>query len=131
MLNVIQGYTTDKGKSFEGLGGNMKYYRTAMISKVIDEDTSISDDLLSHIKEMVQLEHGISIDNDKYHIILTDEDADRIEQEWENYKNCKVIYVSKNVLLTAKQNKLFSSVDVKTIPDYYFENELREVGEIW
>lgn len=131
MLNVIQGYTTDKGKSFEGLGGNMKYYRTAMISKVIDADKSISDDLLSHIKEMVQLEHGISIDNDKYHIILTDEDADRVEQEWENYKNCKAIYVSKNVLLTASQNKLFSSVDVKTIPDYYFENELREVGEIW
>lgn len=122
-------------KTFEkitGIPANMKYYKTDYIPKIQgDEDTPISDDLLSHIKEMVQLEHGISIDNDKYYIILTDEDADMIEQEWDNYKNCKAIYVSKNVLLTAKQNKLFSSVDVKTIPDYYFENELREVGEIW
>lgn len=122
---VIDGFS-------DGFLANLKYYKTDYIPKIQDdEDTSISDDLLSHIKEMVQLEHGISIDNDKYHIILTDEDADRVEQEWENYKNCKAIYVSKNVLLTASQNKLFSSVDVKTIPDYYFENELREVGEIW
>lgn len=122
-------------KTFEkitGITANLKYYKTDYIPKIQDdEDISISDDLLSHIKEMVQLEHGISIDNDKYHIILTDEDADRIEQEWDNYKNCKTIYLSKNVLLTASQNKLFSSVDVKIIPDYYFENELREVGEIW
>ncbi len=116
----------------EELPHNLKYYKTDFIPKMEEnEDIVLSDDLLSHIKEMVQLENGIDIDNDKHHIILTDEDADKIEKDWEKYKNCKALYISKNVLLTTSQNALFSSVEINTIPDYYFEGELREVGEIW
>ncbi len=115
-----------------GIAHNLKYYKTDFIPKVQDdEDDVLSDNLLSHIKEMVQLEHGIDIDNQKYHIILTDDDADRMEKEWDKYKECKALYISKNVLLTTSQNVLFSSVEINTIPDYYFESELREVGEIW
>lgn len=125
---VIEGYLDKKGKAIPGIKANLKYYQTDFIKKSSEE---LNEELLDHIKEMVQLEHGIDIDNDKYHIILTDEDADRTEAEWDKYKDCTAIYMSKNVLLTARQNKLFSSVDIKTIPDYYFENELREVGEIW
>ena len=33
----------------------------------------------------------------------------------------KALYISKNVLLTTSQNLLFSSVEINTIPDYYFE----------
>lgn len=116
----------------EELPHNLKYYKTDFIPKIQDdEDNVLSDDLLNHIKEMVQLEHGIDIDNKKYHIILTDDDADRMEKEWDKYKECKALYISKNVLLTTSQNVLFSSVEINTIPDYYFESELREVGEIW
>lgn len=116
----------------EELPHNLKYYKTDFIPKIQDdEDNVLSDDLLNHIKEMVQLEHGIDIDNQKYHIILTDDDADRMEKEWDKYKECKALYISKNVLLTTSQNVLFSSVEINTIPDYYFESELREVGEIW
>ncbi len=116
----------------KGFPANLKYYKTDFIPKIQDdEDNVLSDDLLNHIKEMVQLEHGIDIDNQKYHIILTDDDADRMEKEWDKYKECKALYISKNVLLTTSQNLLFSSVEINTIPDYYFESELREVGEIW
>ncbi len=116
----------------EELPHNLKYYKTDFIPKIPDDaDNVLSDDLLNHIKEMVQLEHGIDIDNQKYHIILTDDDADRMEKEWDKYKECKALYISKNVLLTTSQNLLFSSVEINTIPDYYFESELREVGEIW
>lgn len=116
----------------EELPHNLKYYKTDFFPKIQDdEDNVLSDDLLNHIKEMVQLEHGIDIDNQKYHIILTDDDADRMEKEWDKYKECKALYISKNVLLTTSQNLLFSSVEINTIPDYYFESELREVGEIW
>lgn len=125
--HVIYGYANK-----DSIPANLKYYKTDFIPKMQeDENQSIADTLLVHIKEMVQLENGINIDNDKYFLVLTDEDADRMEVKWDNYKNCKGLYISKNVLLTASQNKLFSSVDIKTIPDYYFESELREVGEIW
>lgn len=119
-------------ESTEGIPSNLKYYKTDFIAKTNEsEEKIISDELLEHIKEMVQLEKGIAIDNSRYVLILTDEDADRMELKWESYKNCKELYISKNVLLTASQNKLLKDVDVKVIPDYYFESELREVGEVW
>ena len=41
------------------------------------------------------------------------------------------IYVSQDVVVTALQEALFGSVDTCIIPDYYFNFELREAGELW
>lgn len=128
---VVVGIEESK-ESIEGIPSNVKYYKTDFVEKKINEgNQSISDNILNHIREMVQLENAINIDNKKHHIILTDDDADKIEMEWSNLKECKTLYISKNVLLTASQRKLFSTVETRIIPDYYFENELKEVGEIW
>ena len=42
-----------------------------------------------------------------------------------------ILYISTAVLLTAEQQKKLSELGVAifVIPDYYFENELLEVGE--
>lgn len=107
---------------------NLKYYKTDFVSKGVE---SLSDVLLEHIKEMVQLEHGIKIDNDSYIIVLSDEEADCLEKNWSQRKNVKALYISRNVLLTASQSILFSGVEQYIIPDYYFSSELREAGESW
>ena len=112
----------------EGIPANLKYYRTDFVSK--DSD-NVSAELLEHITEMVQLEHGIKIDNQEYLIVLSDDEADELEQHWKGYPNIKAIYISKDVLLTTSQNTLFGSVPMHIIPDYYFKFELREVGEAW
>lgn len=121
--NVISGF-----KNTEGIPANLKYYRTDFVSK--DSD-SLTDELLEHIKEMIQLEHGIKLDGNQYLMVLTDEEADKLEQEWDKYKNVKALYVSRNVLFTTEQNMLFSNVDIHIIPDDYFKFELQEVGEAW
>lgn len=121
--NVISGF-----KNTEGIPANLKYYRTDFVSK--DSD-SLTDELLEHIKEMIQLEHGIKLDGNQYLMVLTDEEADKLEQEWDNYKDVKALYVSRNVLFTTEQNMLFSNVDIHIIPDDYFKFELQEVGEAW
>lgn len=120
---VIEGYGDT-----EGIPANLKYYRTDFVSK--DSD-SLTDELLEHIKEMIQLEHGIKLDGNQYLMVLTDEEADKLEQEWDKYKNVKALYVSRNVLFTTEQNMLFSNVDIHIIPDDYFKFELQEVGEAW
>lgn len=112
----------------DGIPTNLKYYKTDFVPKLSEY---VSDDLLNHTKEMVQLENGIKIEDKKYKIVLTDEDADDLEKKWDEYKDLKAIYISKNVLLNSKQNRIFSSVEIKTIPDYYFASELKEVGELW
>lgn len=124
---VIEGYA-DK----EGIPSNLKYYKTDMIPKISDdEDYLVGDKLLEYIREMVQLENLISLDNEKYLILLTDEDADELERHPEKLEKCKGIYISSQVFLTSSQEKMFEGISVKQIPDYYFEDELREVSEIW
>ena len=75
---------------------------------------------------MIELENGIKIDNRKYVIILDEEEADELEKKWVEYKELKAIYVSSEVLFTTKQSKIFASKEIYTIPDYYFEFELRQ-----
>lgn len=121
--NVIDGYS-----SHTGIPANLKYYKTDFVSK----DTEyLSDALLEHVQEMVQLEHNIKVDGKNYLIILDEDYADEVEKNWNNYKELKGIYISRNVLLSTKQNELFSNVKMEVIPDYYFDFELKEVGETW
>ena len=120
---VIEGYGDT-----EGIPANLKYYRTDFVSKGSD---FLTDELLDHIKEMIQLEHGIKLDGSQYIMVLTDEEADALEQHWDEYKDVKALYVSRNVLFTTEQNMLFGDVDIHIIPDDYFKFELQEVGEAW
>ncbi len=122
----------DGSEKVNGIPANLKYYKTDFIPKVSDkEDYSVTDELLKHIKEMIQLENGINVDGENYLIILTDDDADELEKHPDIVEKCKGIYISNDVFLTSSQEKLFSGVCLKQIPDYYFEDELREVHEIW
>lgn len=132
---VIYGYSyvekkknSDVTVNVEGIPANLKYFKTDFIPKDADD---VSEELLSHIKEMVELENGITIDNKHYLIILTDEQADELAKNWSNYEDVKAIYVSRNVLFTSEQNTLFRNTEIHTIPDYYFEYELKELGESW
>lgn len=125
---VIIGKRMDGSVYSDGIPANLKYYRTDFVSKDSDD---VSAELLEHITEMVQLEHGIKIDNKEYLIVLSDDEADELEQNWNEYPDIKALYISKDVLLTTSQNTLFGSVPVHIIPDYYFKFELREVGEAW
>ncbi len=121
--NVIQGYG-----NVEGIPANLKYFKTDFIPKDADD---VSEKLLSHIKEMVELENGITLDNKHYLIVLSDEQADELAKNWSNYEDVKAIYVSRSVLFTSEQDALFSNTEIHIIPDYYFEYELKEVGETW
>ena len=121
--NVINGYANTKG-----IPANLKYYRTDFVPKDAEE---VSEELLSHIAEMVQLESGVKLDGREYILVMSDDEADVLEQHWSEYTDVKALYVSKNVLFTTKQNALFKNVEIHTIPDYYFKFEMQEVGEAW
>lgn len=125
LQNVICGYADKKA-----LSANLKYYKTEMIPKSKDDEFySVGEELEKHIKEMIQLERGISLEAGKYILILNDEDAKNLEKNVELLKNCKAVYISSAVFLDKKQD-LLSGIDIITIPDYYFEEELREAGEL-
>ena len=125
---VITGDRSDGTKYSDGLPANLKYYKTDFVSK---DEEYLSDALLDHIAEMIQLEHGVKLDGKNYIMLLDDEDADNLATHWSDYKDAKALFVSKNVLFTTAQNELFKGVEIHIIPDYYFNFELKEVGETW
>ena len=125
--NVILGYG-----NHNGIPANLKYYKTDFIDKTSEnEDYSVGDELLKHIAEMVQLEYAVRLDGKNYVLLLSDEQADELISDDEKFSECKAVYVATSVLLTAEQQKKLknNNISIFIIPDYYFENELLEVGE--
>ena len=84
---------------------------------------------MKNIKNLIQLENGISIDNKKVKIILEEEEIDRFSQNNEEIKICQKLYISPDILLTAKQVNTFkeNNVEIYIIPEYYFDEEIKEV----
>ena len=128
LKTVITGKRLDGSDYSEGRKANLKYYKTDFVDK---ESENIYDDLLEHIKEMIQLQYGVKVDYKKYIMIMDDEEMDEFEKHFNEYKCIEVVFVNQDVLLTTSQEKLLQNIDVRIIPDCYFDFELREVGELW
>lgn len=123
VTNIVRGYS-DK----TSVPCNVKYYKTDFVAK---ESGEIYDELLEHVKEMIQLQYGVKVDNQKYIMIMDDDEMDAFEKNFTSYENIKVIFINQDVLLTTSQEKMIQDVDTHIIPDCYFNFELREVGELW
>ena len=125
---VITGKRNDGSEYSQGIPANLKYYKTDFVAKNSDE---LYDDLLAHIVEMIQLEYGVKVDNKKYVIIMSDEDMDEFEKNIDVFEDLKAVFINQDVLLSNSQEQLINNLDSYIIPDYYFDFELREAGEIW
>ncbi len=64
LKTVITGKRTDGSKYSDGQKANLKYYKTDFVDK---ESEEIYDDLLKHTTEMIQLQYGVKVDNQKYY----------------------------------------------------------------
>ena len=128
LQTIFSGVRIDGSTYSDGIPANLKYYRTDFVSR---DEEYLSDALLEHIAEMVQLEHGVRIDGQRYIMVMSDEEADALEKNWSDYTDVQAMYISKNVLFTSSQVSLFKDTAQFIIPDYYFNFELREEGETW
>ena len=128
LKKVIYGYNDRNENSILPLVTNLKYYKTDFVDK---ESEDIYEDFLEHIKEMIQLQYGVKVDNQKYIMIMDDEEMDEFEKHLNDYENIEAIFINQDVLLTTAQEKMLQNINTQIIPDCYFDFELREVGEIW
>lgn len=108
---------------------NLKYYKTDYIPRFNEE--GVSESLLPHIHELVELENAIDLSEPSLALVLTEDELDELFDQ-ERHKNCRVIYLSSDVLMTKEQEETLDnlSIEIKTIPQYYFAEELKQVGEL-
>lgn len=82
-----------------------------------------ADELLFHIRELVELENGINFNgNAEIAIVLTEKELDDFTQNIP--ETCKAIYVGHDVLPTEEQEKIFArrKIKVNVIPEYYYRD---------
>lgn len=130
--NICEEVTYQRLKNIQAeLPHNLKYFKTDFISKYeSDEDeTTISEKMLEHIKELIELEHHIEIDNKKY-IILDDEE--KLENIVESIKENGKLFIASGIFLSRTHQRILDdkNVAVIDIPEYYYRSELKEVGEL-
>ena len=128
LKTVITGQKKDGTKYSSGIPSNLLYYRTDFVDKKNEE---ITNDLLGHISEMIQLQYGVRLDGQKYVMIMDDEEMDEFESNISAYSDLKAIFVNQDVLLSSSQERLLRELNTFTVPDCYFDFELREAGELW
>ncbi len=126
---VITGKRKDNTKYSNGINSNLKYYKTTYIPRLNTEEEDIQENLLLNIKNLIQLENGISVDDERIKVILEEEKLDTFSLNVEEIKKCEKLYISSDILLTTKQLKTLkeNNVEVYVIPEYYYDNEIKEV----
>ena len=108
---------------------NLKYYKCAYVPRINTEDENLHNNLLINIKNLIQLENGIEIDDNKIRVYLDEDELDKFSKNQSELDVCEKVYISSDILLTSMQESIFknNNIEVYIIPEYYFEDEIMEV----
>lgn len=128
--NICEDVTYQRLKNIqEELPHNLKYFKTDFIPKFSSDEDNISDKIMEHIRELIELEYAIEIDGRKY-IIISDED--KLDKIISDIEDGGKLFVRSGIFLTRNHQRLLEEKDVSIIeiPEYYFREELKEIGEL-
>lgn len=104
---------------------SLKYYKVEYVP--IDEQMyyEYADELLCHIRELVELENGVNFtENAEIGIVLTDEELFDFFENIDEYSKCKKLYIGHDLLLDEEQEAIVAKngIQVIIIPDYYYRD---------
>ena len=111
---------------YQAIPGSLKYFRIDYVPISEKLYYEYADELLLHIRELVELENGSNLNNNtEIAIILTDEEMSDFVENNKKKKNLEIkkIYYGHNVLLSGSQAAFMKEHNIKlnVIPDYYYQ----------
>lgn len=107
----------------EDYKASLKYFKIDFIPISDKLYYEYADELLKHIRELVELENGINFDgNNDIAIILTEEELDTFVSSIKDDNACRAIYLGHDVLPKKEHEELFKErhITINIIPDYYY-----------
>ena len=122
--NICRNVTYERIKRVidkETYNASLKYYKVEFVPISDKLYYEYADELLLHIRELVELENGINFNgNEKIAILLTEKELDGFAANIP--KGCKTVYLGHEVLPTESQEKLFKQrgITKHIIPHYYY-----------
>ena len=123
--NICRNVTYERLKNVINKEGNasLKYFKVDFVPISDKLYYEYADELLKHVKELVELENAINFNgNDKIAIILTEEELDGFANAIP--ETCKTVYLGHDVLTSETQEKIFkkNGITINVIPDYYYRD---------
>lgn len=108
----------------EGYVASLKYYKVDYIPISERMYYEYADELLHHIRELVELENGVNFtDNAEIEIVLTEEELDEFIFQLEENTQCEKVYLGHDILMDAQQTQILRDrkITINIIPDYYYK----------
>ena len=108
----------------EDYKASLKYFKVDYLPITDKLYYEYADELLKHIRELVELENAVNFNGNKeIAIVLTEEELDNFAKQIP--AGCKTVYLGHNVLPNKAQEKILAekAIKIKIIPEYYYRNE--------
>ena len=109
----------------EKYAASLKYYIVDYLPISERMYYEYADELLKHIRELVELENGINFTgNAEIAIVLTDDELDDFTQNIEQYSACRKLYIGHDLLPDEDQERIIeeNNIEINIIPDYYYRD---------
>ena len=109
----------------ESYAASLKYFKVDYIPVSEHMYYEYADELLAHIRELVELENGINFTgNAEVGIVLTEDELAAFIQNGEAFAKCRKLYMGHDLLPDEEQEKILRSrgVEISIIPDYYYRD---------
>ena len=124
--NICRDVTYERIKrviATDSYDASLKYYKVDYVPINERMYYEYADELLIHIRELVELENGINFTgNAEIAIVLNDDELDAFIRSIEQYEKCQRLYRGHDILLSAAQEAKLQerNIIVCVIPDYYY-----------
>ena len=105
--------------------GSLKYYKVDYIPVSERMYYEYADELLLHIRELVELENGVNFTgNAEIGIVLTEEELDEFIANADSFAKCRKLYMGHDLLPSEEQERVLKKygIEISIIPDYYYRD---------
>lgn len=109
----------------EGYAASLKYYKVDYIPVSERMYYEYADELLLHIRELVELENGVNFTgNAEIGIVLTEEELDEFIANADSFAKCRKLYMGHDLLPSEEQERVLKKygIEISVIPDYYYRD---------
>lgn len=109
----------------EDYAASLKYYKIDYVPISNRMYYEYADELLRHIRELVELENGINFTgNVEIAIVLTEDELAAFIADKDRFTKCRRLYMGHDLLPDEEQEaELFKNkIEVNVIPDYYYRD---------
>ena len=109
----------------EDYAASLKYYKVDYVPISDRMYYEYADELLRHIRELVELENGINFTgNEEIAIVLTEDELAAFIADKDRFVKCRRLYMGHDLLPDeAQETALFKNkIEISIIPDYYYRD---------